>query len=184
MEGNKTEEEGTVRGAPRGVPDCWFDITNATIRQYHTPEQKNPPGCVSHLYVRIHYRQAEPPYQATQARPRATFHGRKNSARATVWRTGASSGSETDGRRSGGWPRVLWHVAADVEIEQNADREEGETSGADRRDRTGRDCRARMAFGATKSDDCSRFGAKQSEAEIATSRFNLISFRAGHRQRV
>ena len=47
----------------------------------------------------------------------------KLAPRDRLTRGGASSGSETDGRRSGSWPRVLGHVAADVEIEKNADRE-------------------------------------------------------------
>ena len=40
----------------------------------HTRTEEETPGYVSNVYVRIRYRQAEPPYQATQARPRVTFH--------------------------------------------------------------------------------------------------------------
>ena len=48
----------------------------------------------------------------------ATFHRERNLAPRDRMARGASSGSETDGRRSGGWPRVLWLVGADVEIEE------------------------------------------------------------------
>ena len=66
------EVEGTVRGAPHGAVSVLSDITNFAIMPYH--KTRKTPGNVSRVIVRIRYQTAEPPIQAAQARPRATFH--------------------------------------------------------------------------------------------------------------